>query len=369
MTEESFFNEQTDQSLVKTTIIRKYFDAWANVMIATQKRHQKFSQKIAYIDLFAGPGRYKDGTMSTPLEVLQIALEKPEIRDRLVTMFNDKDENFSKSLEKAINEFPNVEALRYRPKVMNHEVGDNIVSAFEEMSFIPTLFFVDPWGYRGLSLRLINSVLKDWGCDCIFFFNYNRINMGLSNPYVNSHLNDLFGTLLADKLRDEVEHEDPYKRELIIVEGLCQAIKSYGNRFTLPFRFKHASGKRTMHYLVFVSKHFKGYEIMKEIMAKESSSENQDVPSFEYSPADFLPKTSLLFQLSRPLDDLKETLLDRFSGRTIMMLDIYEEHNVDTPYIKSNYKKALRELEEEKKISPSKHKKGSFADKVIVKFP
>ena len=58
---------------------------------------------------------------------------------------------------------------------------------------MPTFFFVDPWGYKGLSLRLINSVLKDWGCDCVFFFNYNRINMGLGNDAVEKHMDALFG--------------------------------------------------------------------------------------------------------------------------------------------------------------------------------
>ncbi len=57
---------------------------------------------------------------------------------------------------------------------------------FEQMNLVPTFFFVDPWGYKGLSLRLINSVLKNWGCDCIFFFNYTRINMGLENELVKS---------------------------------------------------------------------------------------------------------------------------------------------------------------------------------------
>jgi len=49
----SFFEEQQEQSLVKSTIVAKYFDVWANVIISTQKRYPKHSQKIAYIDLFA----------------------------------------------------------------------------------------------------------------------------------------------------------------------------------------------------------------------------------------------------------------------------------------------------------------------------
>lgn len=70
MVDNSFFEEQKEQSLVKSTIVGKYFDVWANVIISTQKRDTQRSQKIAYIDLFAGPGRFKDGTQSTPLRIL-----------------------------------------------------------------------------------------------------------------------------------------------------------------------------------------------------------------------------------------------------------------------------------------------------------
>ena len=66
-------------------------------------------------------------------------------------------------------------------------------------------------------------------------------------------------------------------------------------------------------------------------MAKESSGAEQGVPSFEYSPADFLPKQSLLFQLSRPLEDLQDRLLEAYAGQTLPMRTIYEGHSVDTP--------------------------------------
>ena len=69
MTDNSFFNEAAEQSQVKTAIVEKYFTAWASVIVNTQKRYPHHAQKIAYIDLFAGPGRYKDGTLSTPLKI------------------------------------------------------------------------------------------------------------------------------------------------------------------------------------------------------------------------------------------------------------------------------------------------------------
>jgi len=161
---------------------------------------------------------------------------------------------------------------------------------------------------------------------------------------------------------------------LLIVEELCQALRTYGSRYVLPFRFKNDQGKRTSHHLIFVSKHFRGYEIMKDIMSRESSSDAQGVPSFEYNPADFLPQQTLLFQLYRPLDDLKDSLLNKFRGVELTMQEIYEKHNVDTPYIKKNYKDVLRELNDAgsiKAISPKKKppRKGTFGDDIIVTFP
>jgi three-Cys-motif partner protein len=365
----SFFNEQSEQSLVKSTIIAKYFDVWANVIVSTQKRFPNQSQKIAYIDLFAGPGRYDDGTQSTPLKILRNAIVKPDIRDRLVCMFNDKDDSNARCLEGAIKDLPGIETLKYAPDVYNEEVGDEIVKMFEEMSLVPTLFFVDPWGYKGLSLRLVNSVLKNWGCDCVFFFNYNRINMGLRNRFVEEHMNALFGNERADRLRIRLDMLNARERELIVIEELCQALKGYGSRYVLPFRFKDKKGKRTSHHLFFVSKNFRGYEIMKEIMAKESSGAVQGVPSFEYNPADSFPRQSLLFQLSRPLDDLADMILDEFEGQTLLMKTVYERHSVDTPYIKRNYKDVLIKLEGKDIIKASKHKRGTFGDSVEVTFP
>lgn len=248
----SFFDHSTDQSRVKSAIVANYFWAWAKVIISVAKKSR--DRRIAYIDLFAGPGRYTDGTLSTPLRILERAITDPDMRDMLVTVFNDLNSDHSRTLEAAIASLPGIETLRYKPQVHNYEVGDEIVKQFEQVSLVPTLFFVDPWGYKGLSLRLINSVLKDWGCDCIFFFNYNRINMGLPNDAVDEHMDCLFGQERADGLRATLQGLAPIERETAIVEELAQALQELGGKYVLPFCFLNDEGTRTSHYLIFVSK-------------------------------------------------------------------------------------------------------------------
>jgi three-Cys-motif partner protein len=364
----SFFEQSREQSLVKAEIVAKYFWAWAKVIIP---RAKKMNKKIAYIDLFSGPGRYKDNSKSTPLLILESAIGDDDMREMLLTLFNDVDSNNTQSLQQAINSLPDINSLRHKPIVLNTEVGEEIVRQFERMRLLPTLFFIDPWGYKGLSLRLIGSLIMSWGCDCIFFFNYNRINMGLSNKAVEEHMNSLFGRERADNLREELETKRPDERELIIVEAISQALKEIGGEYVLPFRFKNEIGNRTSHHLIFVSKNVLGYSIMKEIMAKESSITEQGVPSFEYSPATrYQP---LLFELARPLDDLADMLLNEFAGQTLTRIEIYKQHHVGKRYIEKNYREVLLKLESEGKIlanpPANQRKKNTLAETVKITFP
>lgn len=372
---DKFFDETSEQSAIKAAIVEKYFDAWAQIIARSQNTYDT-EKKLAYIDLFAGPGRYKDGAMSTPLKVLGKAIDKDLYRERLLTYFNDKDAGNAQALQTAISELPGIEKLKYKPKVMNAEVGSSIAEQFEKMKIVPTLAFIDPWGYKGLSLQLVNAFLKDWGCDCIFFFNYRRINAGLSNRLVKEHMAALFGDQRAAALTTRLEPLDPAEREALIVEELGQALKSFGHRYVLPFCFKDKRGTRTTHHLVLVTKHFKGYEVMKDIMAKASSSADQGVPSFAYAPATGMTQ-GLLFSLNRPLDALRDDLLVTFAGQTLTMKQIYEQHSIDTPYIAKNYKDALGQLERDGRVdvagrkikkdgTPSMH---GFADHLSVTFP
>jgi three-Cys-motif partner protein len=371
MADASFFEMAKDQSQVKAAIVAKYFYVWANVVLPTA---MKQNCKIAYIDLFAGPGRYKDGTNSTPLKVLETAIASEKLRRCLVTLFNDRDPESVSSLKAAIKELPNIETLKHKPQVINEEVGSEIVKTFESMRLVPTLFFVDPWGYKGLSLGLINSVLHNWGCDCLFFFNYNRINMALTNDAVREHMEVLFGEERARAIRQELEGLDPAEREILILERLSDALKDMGANFVLPFTFKNERGTRTSHHLIFASKHFKGYEIMKGIMAHESSEQDQGVPSFEYSPA--TERFPTLFELTRPLDDLENMLLIEYAGKSLTMREIYEKHNIGRRFIESNYKKVLAKMEANGEIEanppmnerPKRKGEATFGNGVMVKF-
>src|SRR5450759_4409661 len=148
-----FFEEQKEQSQIKSEIVKQYFWAWAKIM-------SSIADKIAYIDLYAGKGKYDDGTKSTPILVLENALRDIKISHKLSSFFSDTNPEFSASLSIAISEIPEINKLKFKPQVANLTIGEEVVNELKSMNLIPTLLFVDPWGYKGLTLKLIGSVLK-----------------------------------------------------------------------------------------------------------------------------------------------------------------------------------------------------------------
>ena len=372
----SFFYQSKKRSQVKARIVGKYFWSWAKVVIPWAK---KSKNKIGYVDLFSGPGRYEDGTESTPILVLKRAVEDNDIRNMLVSVFNDMNSKHVQNLRDAIDSTPEVSMLKWEPRVINTEVNEELAKAFESAKTVPTLFFVDPFGYKGLSLQLISSFLGNWGCDCIFFFNYNSINRSITIDAVEEHIDALFGKERADELRSLPSSMSSSDRESSILKAISQSLKEKAGQYVLPFRFKNDRGTRTSHYLIFVSKHRRGYEIMKDIMADEGTNLDKGVPSFEYNPAthDQIP----LFESLHLLEELGDKLMEYFAGKTVTMQQIYDQHynrfTVGTQYIKRSYRECLMKLEADGKIQanppagerPKRKGNVTFGPRVKVTFP
>lgn len=369
----NFFESQREQSRIKSSIVLAYLDAWAAVLLGT--RHGVKIGRVCYVDLFAGPGRFDDLSPSTPLHVLNLAVANPRLAASLKTVFNDANADFAHRLTVEIDQLERIETLRYRPQVYSDEAGNAAAAIVASVADSPTLLFADPWGYKGLTLALIQTVLRGFGSECIFFFNYARVNAGLANDVVASHMNALFGRERAEDLRARTRGLSPEEREDAIVQELCDALSEVGGKHIQTFRFRNETDTRTKHHLVFVTKHEKGLRIMKHVMAKLSSSRNQGVATFEFNPR--AAKQPTLFDADLPLDDLETALLRDFAGRRIRVAEIIATHHIDTDYVDRNYKDAFRRLEADGRIQvdpPLEQRKVqrgevTFGDSVFITFP
>src|SRR5687768_6607267 len=123
-TAEFFELPQQPHSFVKSQIVSKYFKAWTDIMLS--KTQSQRENRIAYVDLFSGPGRFDRGEESTPLLILNQAIESPTLCTRLVTIFNDANPEYADQLKHEITQLPGIDKLTHDPQVTNTEVNPDL---------------------------------------------------------------------------------------------------------------------------------------------------------------------------------------------------------------------------------------------------
>ena len=333
--EQGFFDEPTDASRLKHLVVTDYFASYTNVLAR--------NRDVGYADLFAGPGIYKNGEKSIPILITERVIADERLRRHVRLWFNEADPALFRELKKNIFAVPGATSLTHRPAVTNKVVGAQLSN---HQYTIPTLVFADPCGYKGLSLGMIAAALKGFGNDCVFFFNYRRVNMKLSFPLMDESINEFFSTEVASDLRRRIASLKPRAREAAVLDAIKGAIRE-ADGIPLVFRFKSSEGGGTSHHLVFASKDAKGANIMKRIMNKCSSQVFDGVGSFEFDPKEGDASNLLLFS---PITELSDRLLEVFAGQALTFDELVEKEETETQYTDTNYRDAVLELESEFRI-------------------
>jgi len=339
-TVEKFFKTQNTPSQVKSATVSNYFSAWASIMT---KRAGK--RVIGYADLFAGRGRFEDGSASTPILVIRKAVTDPTLRRALKALFNDKDADEIAALRKEIGAISGLDGLTHSPSFRSEAVDPEIVQHLMEFRVIPTVLFADPFGYMGISLQLLKLLLENQKSEGLIFFNTNRINAGLSNEFVREHIDALFGTRRAEAVRAKVARLHGDERERVVLDSFQDGLRAIGFNYVLRFRFLSSGADRTSHHLIHCSRHPLAEKIMKEVMDRYSGKTLDGIPLFEIPHDDF--GQGSLFDQPLPPVDLAGELLRHFAGRTPTLPELVRRHSPGTPYVERNYRAALSYLIEQ----------------------
>ncbi len=331
-----FFEKPTEASRLKMEIVGGYFDSYMNVLAR--------NRDVGYADLFAGPGRYGNGDKSVPVVICEKVVADERLRKFVRLWFNEGDQDFHAELKRNVGAVEGISTLKHRPSITKIVISKSLAPRMEQLS-IPTFVFADPSGYKGLSLRLITSALKGFGNDCLFFFNYSRVNMKLGYPVMNESIDTFFEHDRAAALRAEIQALSPPAREKKVLSAIEEALRQAG-ALPLSFAFRTREGGATSHHLVFASKNKKGVGIMKRLMNQASSQIVDGVGSWDFNPRD---NEEPRLPFSR-LEEIRQRVLSVFAGRMLTFEQIIAEETPSTRYTDSNYRDALLELEEETRI-------------------
>lgn len=354
---DTFFADQSEQSAVKAHIVSSYFSAWSRVI-------QKWNTPMAYIDLFCGPGKYENDKLSAPLLIVQNTLANPTLLHKMRFVFNDKDSNNTAILQQSISKMDENAKLKGRVQFYNETVEQDFYSQLNIPANMPVLSFVDPFGYKGLTMNLINRLINNSGSDCIFFFNYNRINMALSsNTKFDEHLKSLFGDNRTAELKKQLAHQPPERREPIVLNALIDALRENKSNYVLPFKFYSTEMLRTSHFIIFVTKHPLACKIMKQIMYSNSAKDSDGVATFSFEDSrNFGAGFEQLTIFDRPIQSLRDDILREYTGRTVSVGSICNDVDCDfsNHFVSKNVKDVLKGLELEGKISVTTGRKQKY---------
>lgn len=275
-TTDNFFAVQKEKSRVKTLIVTEFFKAYFPIINAT------FQRDIWYIDLFCGPGRYEDGSASTPIALLDVidAFKDDAVRTRLKIVFNDHNEDYIKRLQQHIQMHPVLPRLKYQPQILNLKASEVDLSAYTKGNN-PIFSFVDPWGYKDVSISQLWNLVKNQGSDCVLFFNSDRILQDISKPANTQDFQQIFGDFFEDAkaIQSDSTMSQRKKAEAFLTlfsKNLYLTVqKEHGKKFkifVLPFYVEADDKEKTSHYIVFVSKAHKAIQEMRRVMIKHSNS-------------------------------------------------------------------------------------------------
>ena len=337
--EDDFFNTPRDSSRVKRQIVIEYFDYYMKVMARDGKT-------AGYVDLFAGPGVYDSGEESIPILICKQVAADARLRAFVKLWFHEGDAKNYEKLQANVAAVPGITTLAHRPRITSSLISEEFSPKLSGMR-TPSFIFADPCGYKGLSLHLIASALKSFGNDCVFLFNYNRVNMKLGYEVMNDSVNAFFEAARAERIRAAVRSvRNAREREQIILGAVEDALKEV-RAHSLEFGFRTREGGGTSHHLVYATKEVRALNKMKRIYTKASSDQCDGVGSLDYDPRD-AGASALLFS---PLDEVRQRLVQTFAGRTLTFDELIVAEGPHTTFTDTAYRNALLELEEERGVA------------------
>lgn len=354
----NFFNKQTISSRIKANIISEYFPDYCKII--SNKVPQK---QFRYIDLFSGPGLYKDGNFSTPLLVAEKCFKNESLRLLVKFVFNDNT-YYDELAQNFNNKFPEG-SFKYKPHFGKSTVGESkaitnyLLKGTEDgkSNDSPAVLFIDPFGYKGIETKVLSAFLKKWGNEVFIFVNTKRIQPALENDKFEELMNDLFPASLV-----KVKEDRRYKQS--VVERLSLVIDSLGKEYEIAlgdkvyytaFKFQEEDSNATSHYILHLTKNSKGFDLIKTIYNDFANVGTifDGIKTYTFDAKSLDSPVNDLFDTQAKRDNiekLKSLLYSSYSGKSIIAEDLFNDHHKNNLYSRSHYTKALRGLVADEKL-------------------
>jgi three-Cys-motif partner protein len=347
----------------KHIILRKYLDQWLPILSLGG------FPSVIFIDGFAGPGIYEDGSDGSPIIALKAFLDHPApITAQVHFHFVEQHPKRADILRREISRLLD---SRGKPANMHCTVyaGETFEQAYRkivsvrETSGAPIFALIDPFGWTGAPMSIIADILKRQSCEVLMNFMFEEVNRFLSKSDQADNFDALFG---SSEWRVHLESSG-HQRKVGVRECYGNRLITSGARFVRYFEMCNQSNA-TDYFLFFATKSPKGLVAMKRAMWKVDDS-----GAFKFSDATNQNQLILLGNGPNP-GDIERQMVQRFRGQAVKTPEISKFIVEETAYLDTHFKSVLKAMEEATppKIEiinpPQKRRRGTFSDEVVVRF-
>lgn len=324
---------------IKHEVLMRYLDSWTTIL-------GRDHASVAYVDGFAGRGRYLPGNQpGSPLVAAEVMLDalgqaqgSGQSLGRIDFHLVEPDPDNLANLRAEIAEHPMSQhpLLRIHYYDVPFSAASAAIVSRIATSGQPGFFFLDPFGYDDPPMSVVERILGLPRCEVFinYMFDFIRWASGMSEPALRDTLDRLHGNTgwrTCESFRGTA-------RERCLRENYREELKKRGAKYVIPFRMGADDKDRTLYYLFHASGHPKAVRTMKQAMVKAGSpghvgyageARHQLRPLFDVD-ASTLP--SLLWQLFRDRQLTYDEVID-------------ESIELSGTCVDKDYRKVLKDME------------------------
>ncbi len=289
---------------MKHTILRRYLQGF-------YPKLSRWHDRIMVVDGFAGPGVYKGGEDGSPIVALDALQEHSHFANmadcRFTFLFVEERKDRVEVLQGILAERSVVDNVE--PRVSHGTFEHHVVGALAELRRepgMPAFFLLDPFGVKGLPLRVLREIAEFPKSELLVSFMYQSTNRFRTTPELQPHLDEFFGTREWAK----AEQFEGEQRKLFL-RGLYQRqLKGVGMEYVRTFEMKDELNQPE-YFLAFATHSAEGLRVMEDAMWKADRSRGTEFSDYS-APS---PLQGILIPPEPAYADLEALLLGHFRGR------------------------------------------------------
>lgn len=347
------------QTEVKHEILRAYLKPWLFKI-------SEITDKVTYLDGFAGRGKYTDGSVGSPIIAIQSASDiSDSISHKLNSfecIFVEKDEevhgNLKQTVEAHRSQSPNfVSTTIYQGEFEEHA---RKYIEMQKHDPKPGFIFIDPFGFSGLPFNVVRELtnLRESGVEVFINFMSGKMAQFMESDSHATAITEILGT---DRWKEVVsfdaEKDKRAKQLLKVYED--QLRDEAGIEYVWPFEMTEETKDQNCYYLIHATNHFEGFRLMKQNMFSKGDNgqfaylgpEHYRFEEEQTSFTDFGSSEENEDQI----EELADYLFNRFEGQTLTFINLLKLTLEETKHVDKHYRDACKYLDGKSRANIIRH--------------